>query len=230
MMATPRVRSWLIDTALPLWGDVGVDRDGPGFVEQLTLQGRPADVSFKRVRVQARQIYCFCASGRTRLDGQRPLHRRTGRPTAHRPRLARTRPGMGDDHLASRRGPRSDPGPLRHRFHPVRARMVVSRLGRCSRSSDRMGDARFSGTVHASSSGRRECSSAWRPGTLPSKSAHAFDRSHDRAPRCTRHERFTEETDELVGFSLRRFYGAGSARWPRRSRTAGRGSPARLAS
>ena len=58
-MNTARIRSWLFDTAFPFWADVGVDREGPGFVEHLTVSGRPADVGFKRVRVQARQVYCF---------------------------------------------------------------------------------------------------------------------------------------------------------------------------
>lgn len=59
-MPVGRVRSWLFDEAFPFWASVGVDRAGPGFVEQLTLAGEPAAVDFKRVRVQARQIYCFC--------------------------------------------------------------------------------------------------------------------------------------------------------------------------
>ena len=55
-----RVDAWLREVAFPFWAEVGVDTRGPGFVEHLTLEGRPADVPFKRVRVQARQIYCFC--------------------------------------------------------------------------------------------------------------------------------------------------------------------------
>ena len=55
-----RVDTWLRGVAFPFWADVGVDRLGPGFVEHLGPDGFPADVPFKRVRVQARQIYCFC--------------------------------------------------------------------------------------------------------------------------------------------------------------------------
>jgi mannose/cellobiose epimerase-like protein (N-acyl-D-glucosamine 2-epimerase family) len=53
------VRRWCFEDALPVWSQAG--RDGPdgGFVEMLDLQGRPADPGFKRVRVQARQIYTF---------------------------------------------------------------------------------------------------------------------------------------------------------------------------
>lgn len=52
------VRRWLFDEALPFWSTTGVDGDR-GFVERLDLDGRPADVDFKRMRVQARQIYVF---------------------------------------------------------------------------------------------------------------------------------------------------------------------------
>ncbi len=53
------VRQWMFDQALPLWAAKGVDRDRGGFVEQLTLDGQDARVSFKRTRVTARQIYVF---------------------------------------------------------------------------------------------------------------------------------------------------------------------------
>jgi mannose/cellobiose epimerase-like protein (N-acyl-D-glucosamine 2-epimerase family) len=52
------VRRWTFDVALPFWADVGLDGE-LGFVEQLDLQGRPADVPFKRMRVQARQVYVY---------------------------------------------------------------------------------------------------------------------------------------------------------------------------
>ncbi|MDR3508121.1 MAG: AGE family epimerase/isomerase [Caulobacteraceae bacterium] len=52
------MRAFLFDRALPLWAGVGTDADR-GFVEHLTLEGRPAEVDFKRLRVQARQIYVY---------------------------------------------------------------------------------------------------------------------------------------------------------------------------
>jgi mannose/cellobiose epimerase-like protein (N-acyl-D-glucosamine 2-epimerase family) len=52
------VKWWLFEQALPFWGRVGVDGRF-GFVEHLTLDARPADVDFKRLRVQARQVYVF---------------------------------------------------------------------------------------------------------------------------------------------------------------------------
>lgn len=54
---TDAVRAWLVDAALPLWLDVGVDWQGGGFEESLTLKGERIAGQNKRVRVQARQIY-----------------------------------------------------------------------------------------------------------------------------------------------------------------------------
>jgi mannose-1-phosphate guanylyltransferase/mannose-6-phosphate isomerase len=57
---SPRViRKWLFDTALPLWAGVGVDRAHGGVYEALNHDGSPADLGYKRLRVLARQIYCF---------------------------------------------------------------------------------------------------------------------------------------------------------------------------
>lgn len=53
------VRRWMFDAALPFWSTVGVDGPGLGFVEHLTLDGRPANPPYKRMRVQARQVYVF---------------------------------------------------------------------------------------------------------------------------------------------------------------------------
>jgi mannose/cellobiose epimerase-like protein (N-acyl-D-glucosamine 2-epimerase family) len=54
-----RVHTWMFESALPLWGTVAIDREFGGYIEQLTLEGRPAAVDFKRVRVISRQIYVF---------------------------------------------------------------------------------------------------------------------------------------------------------------------------
>ncbi len=53
------VRRWMFDEALPFWATAGLDPDGHGFVEQLALDGGPAPAGFKRLRVQARQIYVY---------------------------------------------------------------------------------------------------------------------------------------------------------------------------
>ena len=54
-----RFRDWLFGRALPLWVGAGRDAPGLGFHERLSLEGLPTDVAFKRVRVQARQIFAF---------------------------------------------------------------------------------------------------------------------------------------------------------------------------
>ena len=46
-------------TPLPFWGTVGADAPGRGAHEALRLDGTPAGLPFKRMRVQARQIYVF---------------------------------------------------------------------------------------------------------------------------------------------------------------------------
>jgi mannose-6-phosphate isomerase len=49
----------MIDQALPLWSGEGWDPTTGGFVEQLDQEGRADRLAPRRVRVQARQIYCF---------------------------------------------------------------------------------------------------------------------------------------------------------------------------
>ncbi len=53
------IRAWMFDAALPFWAKAGVDRAHGGFVEELTLDGQPANVAFKRTRVACRQVYVF---------------------------------------------------------------------------------------------------------------------------------------------------------------------------
>lgn len=53
------VRSWMFELALPFWAEAGLDRAHGGFLEELRLDGSPADIAFKRVRVTCRQIYVF---------------------------------------------------------------------------------------------------------------------------------------------------------------------------
>ena len=71
-----QIRDWLALEALPLWSHAGLDRDAGGFVEKLTLDGRPLLDNNKRMRVQARQIYVY--SHAHLLDWQPPA----GGPTA----------------------------------------------------------------------------------------------------------------------------------------------------
>ena len=54
-----RFDAWMFDDALPAWTELGLDSPGLGFREELNLDATPSDVAFKRMRVQARQIYVF---------------------------------------------------------------------------------------------------------------------------------------------------------------------------
>jgi mannose-6-phosphate isomerase len=54
-----RFHHWMFAEALPFWATRGSDQAGRGFHEALMLDGSPADTGFKRMRVQARQIYSF---------------------------------------------------------------------------------------------------------------------------------------------------------------------------
>lgn len=60
-------RSWLFDTALPLWSTRGVDPGG-GFVDQLDDGFQPTGVP-QRLRVQGRQVYVFAEAGRAGWSG-----------------------------------------------------------------------------------------------------------------------------------------------------------------
>jgi mannose/cellobiose epimerase-like protein (N-acyl-D-glucosamine 2-epimerase family) len=54
--------SWMREKALPFWTLNGVDYQNGGFVEELNQNGSASSVSFKRVRVQGRQLYSFSSA------------------------------------------------------------------------------------------------------------------------------------------------------------------------
>src|SRR5882724_844925 len=53
------LRTSMIEHSLPLWSREGWDASRGGFVERLDVEGRADRAAHRRVRVQARQIYCF---------------------------------------------------------------------------------------------------------------------------------------------------------------------------
>ncbi|MFC6199708.1 AGE family epimerase/isomerase [Ponticaulis profundi] len=57
-----KVRSWLFDTALPFWGETGIDRINGGSYEAVDFFGKPLEDLNKRTLVQARQTYVFAHS------------------------------------------------------------------------------------------------------------------------------------------------------------------------
>ena len=54
-----RLKRRMIDHALPLWSAVGWDAAAGGFIERLHADGSADHAAPRRVRVQARQIYCY---------------------------------------------------------------------------------------------------------------------------------------------------------------------------
>ena len=60
--AQKSARSWLFDSALPLWWARGADHEGGGFYEKLQQGGSPEGKPM-RVRVQARQTYVYAHAG-----------------------------------------------------------------------------------------------------------------------------------------------------------------------
>jgi len=56
-----RAKAWLFDAAFPLWSTNGVDPRG-GFREKLALDGSAIEDEKTRVRVQARQTFCYAAA------------------------------------------------------------------------------------------------------------------------------------------------------------------------
>jgi mannose/cellobiose epimerase-like protein (N-acyl-D-glucosamine 2-epimerase family) len=53
------LRTLMIEHALPLWSGEGWDKTNGGFIEKLDIEGSADRAAPRRVRVQARQIYCF---------------------------------------------------------------------------------------------------------------------------------------------------------------------------
>jgi mannose-6-phosphate isomerase len=64
------LKALMIDHALPLWGTTGWDRQRGGFVERLDTGGSPQTEAPRRVRVQARQVYCYAKAAQ--LDWYSP--------------------------------------------------------------------------------------------------------------------------------------------------------------
>src|SRR5713226_4075152 len=58
------LRTLMIEHSLPLWSGAGWDPAAGGFVEKLDIEGRADRAAPRRVRVQARQIYCFAKAAR----------------------------------------------------------------------------------------------------------------------------------------------------------------------
>ena len=62
--AVARLDRWFFERAAPLWVSVGQDAPGAGFVEYLTAQAQVARPGYKRMRVQARQVFVLADSSK----------------------------------------------------------------------------------------------------------------------------------------------------------------------
>jgi mannose/cellobiose epimerase-like protein (N-acyl-D-glucosamine 2-epimerase family) len=62
------LRRWLFDVALPLWWEVGADRERGGFHEAIDLDGKPL-ARPHRARTIARQAFSYCEAGRLGWNG-----------------------------------------------------------------------------------------------------------------------------------------------------------------
>lgn len=63
-----RYSDWLFGAALPLWWDVGADRERGGFHEKITLAGAPTGGP-RRTRVVGRQLYSFAVAAELGWSG-----------------------------------------------------------------------------------------------------------------------------------------------------------------
>jgi mannose/cellobiose epimerase-like protein (N-acyl-D-glucosamine 2-epimerase family) len=79
--AVARLKRWVIEDALPLWGETGFDAPRGSFVERLTFEGAPLLSAPRRAMVQARQIYVFSHAA---LLGWRPEGKAAALEAAHR--------------------------------------------------------------------------------------------------------------------------------------------------
>ncbi|HEY9216596.1 MAG TPA: AGE family epimerase/isomerase [Phenylobacterium sp.] len=60
--AAEDAQRWLMDAALPLWAERGIDAIGL-FHERLDFHGQPDLLAMRRMRVQARQLFVFAEAG-----------------------------------------------------------------------------------------------------------------------------------------------------------------------
>jgi mannose-6-phosphate isomerase len=63
-----KLRQWLLEAAFPLWWHVGADHALGGYHERIDFDGRPLILP-RRLRVAARQAFCYCEAGRLGWNG-----------------------------------------------------------------------------------------------------------------------------------------------------------------
>jgi mannose/cellobiose epimerase-like protein (N-acyl-D-glucosamine 2-epimerase family) len=70
--AARRLKSWLFDSALPIWWERGADLAGGGFFDRLGTDGAPVEAT-PRFRVQARQAHVYALARRLGWTGPAEL-------------------------------------------------------------------------------------------------------------------------------------------------------------
>jgi mannose/cellobiose epimerase-like protein (N-acyl-D-glucosamine 2-epimerase family) len=91
MNSIQRYADWCKHIAIPYWVERAWDRRSGGFLEALSLDGRPVAGDSRRVRTQARQVYVFarahlagwCDSADLAVDGYALLEQRAKAPGGH---------------------------------------------------------------------------------------------------------------------------------------------------
>jgi mannose/cellobiose epimerase-like protein (N-acyl-D-glucosamine 2-epimerase family) len=91
MMSIQRYADWCKHIAIPYWVERAWDRRSGGFLEALSLDGRPVAGDSRRVRTQARQVYVFarahlagwCDSADLAVDGYALLEQRAKAPDGY---------------------------------------------------------------------------------------------------------------------------------------------------
>jgi mannose-1-phosphate guanylyltransferase/mannose-6-phosphate isomerase len=64
-----KVKDWIFNLALPYWAKNSIDYEFGGVHEALDYAGKPVDLGKKRLRVLARQIYCYAEAQMLGWDG-----------------------------------------------------------------------------------------------------------------------------------------------------------------
>ena len=175
-----RLKRWVVDQALPLWGETGFDAARGAFVERLTFEGAPSSRAPRRAMVQARQIYVFSHAA---LLGWRPegkaARARSGAP-AHRPLSHGVdgAPRLGVFRPSRRRRPRREARFLRSFLRAVRARVGLQALAGAALSRDRARDVEGPRSALRLADRRLPHCFAGRRRQARTKPAHASLRGH----------------------------------------------------
>ena len=182
-----RLRRWVLDQALPLWGGTGFDSARGAFVERLTFEGAPLLSAPRRAMVQGRQIYVFSHAA---MLGWWPEGKTIALEAAHRLidryHGADGAPGWVFAVHPDGADPRPQARFLRPRLRAVRARMGLQARAGAAISLDRARDVAGSRSALRVAHRRLPQRFAGRRRQARAKPAHASLRGHARVVRSHR--------------------------------------------